>query len=76
MKEEANKRVKYRYLLKEIIKKEKIKVSDKEAEKEIEDMAKHYNVDKEEVLKEIGNVEYLKNDMAMKKALDVLKENN
>ena len=76
MKEEANKRVKYRYLLKEIIKKEKIKVSDKEAEKEIEDMAKHYNVDKEEVLKEIGNIEYLKNDMAMKKALDVLKENN
>lgn len=76
MKEEANKRVKYRYLLKEIIKKEKIKVSDKEVEKEIEDMAKHYNVDKEEVLKEIGNIEYLKNDMAMKKALDVLKENN
>ena len=76
MKEEANKRVKYRYLLKEIIKKEKIKVSDKEAEKEIEDMAKHYNVDKEEVLKEIGNIEYLKNDMAMKKALDVLKANN
>ena len=76
MKEEANKRVKYRYLLKKIIKKEKIKVSDKEAEKEIEDMAKHYNVDKEEVLKEIGNIEYLKNDMAMKKALDVLKENN
>ena len=76
MKEEANKRVKYRYLLKEIIKKEKIKVSDKEAEKEIEDMVKHYNVDKEKVLKEIGNIEYLKNDMAMKKALDVLKENN
>ena len=76
MKEEANKRVKYRYLLKEIIKKEKIKVSDKEAEKEVEDMAKHYNVDKEEVLKEIGNMEYLKTDMAMKKALDVLKENN
>lgn len=75
MKEEAEKRVKYRYLLKEIIKVEKIKVTDKQALKEVEDMAKIYNVTKEEILKEIGNLEVVKYDIMMRKALEVMKEN-
>ena len=45
MAEEATKRIKYRYLLKEVIKKEKIKVTDKEAKDRLKDMSKQYNVD-------------------------------
>ena len=30
----------------------------------------------EEVKKELGNVEYLRNDMLFQKAIDLLKENN
>ena len=73
MKEEAERRIRYRYLLKAIIKTEKLKVTDKQVEKEIDDMAKQYNVSKEEVLKEIKNTEYVKQDMLMRKALDVIK---
>ena len=73
MKEEAEKRIKYRYLLKAIIKAEKLKVTDKQVEKEIDDMAKQYNVSKEEILKEIKNIEYVKQDMLMRKALEVIK---
>ena len=73
MKEEAEKRIKYCYLLKAIIKAEKLKVTDKQVEKEIDDMAKQYNVSKEEILKEIKNIEYVKQDMLMRKALEVIK---
>ena len=44
MKPEALKRIKYRYLLKEIIKVEKIKVTDKEAKDRVKEMAKMYQV--------------------------------
>lgn len=74
MNEEALKRVKYRYLLKAIIKAEKIKVTDKQVEKELDDMAKTYGVTKEEILKEINNLEYVKYDMMMRKAIEVMKE--
>ncbi len=75
MNEEALKRVKYRYLLKAIIKAEKIKVTDKQVEKELDDMAKTYGVTKEEILKEINNLEYVKYDMMIRKAIEVMKEN-
>ena len=54
MKEEAEKRIKYRYLLKEIIKVEKIKVTDKDAKARVKEMAKMYNVTEEEILKEVS----------------------
>ena len=74
MQPEALKRLKYRYLLKEIIKTEKIKVTDKEAEKRIEDMAKSYNVDKETILKEVS-LDNIKFDMMYQKALDIVTAN-
>ena len=43
-KEEALKRIKYRLILEEIIKAEKIKVTDKEVEAEVEELAKKYNI--------------------------------
>ena len=57
---EAEKRVKYRYLLEAVIKEEKIKTTDKEAEKEAEEYAKKYNITKEEFIKQIGNLDVLK----------------
>ena len=54
MKPEALKRIKYRYLLKEIIKVEKIKVTDKEAKDRVKEMAKMYQVSEEVILKELS----------------------
>ena len=51
MKDDAEKRIKYRYLLKEIIKKEKIKVSDKEAKDRVKEMSKMYGVSEDVILK-------------------------
>ena len=73
-KEEALKRIKYRLILEEIIKAEKIKVTDKEVENEIEELAKKYNMTKEEVKKQYGeNLDYIKYDLEVKKAFKVIK---
>lgn len=75
MNDEALKRVKYRYLLKAVIKAEKIKVTDKQAETELDNMAKSYHMSKEDILKEIKDLEIIKYDMMMRKAIEVIKEN-
>ena len=74
MKPDALKRLKYRYLLKEIIKVEKIKVTDKEANNRVDEMAKAYNVDKETILKEVS-LENIKFDLMYGKALDIVTAN-
>ena len=71
---EAEKRIKYRYLLEEVIKAEKIKVTDKQAEKEAKDLAKKYGMSDEDFLKELGGLEVLKYDMTMRKAIECMKE--
>ena len=71
MKPDAIKRLKYRYLLKEIIKKEKIKVTDKEAKDRVKEMTKMYGVDEETILKEIS-LENIKFDKMYQKALDIV----
>ena len=71
---EAEKRVKYRFILEEIVKLEKIEISDKEAEEHAEEIAKQYNMKKEDLLKEYGGIQMLKYDMQMQKALDILKD--
>lgn len=76
MAEEAEKRVKYRYLLEAITKEEKIKITDKEAKTELKKMSETYKTPEEEILKELGTLEVLKYDLAMQKAVEVLKENN
>lgn len=75
MHDEAITRIKYRYLLKEVIKEEKIKVTDKQVEKELDNMAKTYGVSKEDILKEVKDVEYIKLDMLTKAAIEVIKNN-
>lgn len=70
---EAERRIKYRYLLEAIIKEEKIKVTDKQAEKEAEETAKKYGMTSEDFLKELGGIDVLKYDMIMRKAIEVMK---
>lgn len=74
MKPEAENRVKYRYLLEAIVKEEKIKVTDKQAEKEAKELAEKYNMSTEDFLKELGGLEILKYDMTMRKAIECMKE--
>ncbi len=74
MRNEADKRVKYRLMLEEIVKLEKIKVTDEEIDKELNEMAKQYNMTEEEVLKHMGSKDVLKYEIEMQKAIDVLKK--
>ena len=76
MKEEANKRILARFALEEIAKAENIEVSDEDALKEAEELAKKYQMKVEDFKKEFGGTEMVKYDMKMRKAIDVLKENN
>lgn len=76
MKEEANKRILARFALEEIAKAENIEVTDEDAEKEAEELAKKYQMKVEDFKKEFGGIEMVKYDMKMRKAIDVLKENN
>ena len=73
-KEEAEKRIKYRLILEEIIKAEKIKVTDKEIDAKVEELATKYNMTKEEVKKQYGeNLDYIKYDLEVTKAFDIIK---
>jgi len=73
-KEEALKRIKYRLILEEIIKSEKIVVKEAEVEAEVEELAKKYNMTKEEVKKQYGdNLDYIKYDLEVRKAFNVIK---
>ena len=73
-KDEALKRVKTRLILDEIIKKEKIEVSDEEIEKHIEELANKYQMTKEEVKKDFNNdMEYVRYDLQIRKAFEIIK---
>lgn len=73
---EAEKRVKYRYLLEEIAEVEKLDFTEKEVNERAEEVAKSYGVSKDELLKAYGSLDVVKYDMKMHKALEILKENN
>ena len=77
MHDEALKRIKYGYLLEEIVKVEKIKVSDKEVDAKLKEIGDAYNIPKEQVISELGiNRDDFKYNLEMEKAIEVLKENN
>ena len=76
MEPEAIKRIKYRYLIEAVAEKEKIEVTDEEAEKDADEMAKNYGISKEELLSAFGGMDVLKYDSKMRKTLNFLKENN
>lgn len=76
MKEEALKRVKERLLLEAIKEKENIKATDEEVEQEADNLAKKYNMAKDEFLKLFGGLEMVSYDLEMRKAIEFLKDNN
>ena len=73
---EAEVKLKYCYLLEAIIKEEKIEINDKDVDKEVAKIAKNYDITEEDVRREFGSNEALKYNIAMEKAIEVLKENN
>ena len=76
MKKEAEIRLRYRYLLEAIIKEEKITTTDKEAKEEVKKIAEENGITEEHAMEHLGSLERVKFDLTMRKALDVLKENN
>ena len=70
MEPEATKRVKYRYLIEEVAIAEKVEITDKEADKEAENMAKNYGMTKEEFLEELAKIN-IKTTSDQLKKLDI-----
>ena len=75
MHDEAKNRVLYRLVLEAIVKEEKIEVSEEVANKEAEELAKKYQMSKDEFLNAFGGLDMIKYDLTMKAAVDVLKGN-
>ena len=73
---EAEKRVKYRYLLEGIADAENLKFTEEEIEKRADEMASQFGVSKEELVKIYGSMDVIEYDLRMHKALEILKENN
>ena len=76
MEKEAFKNVLYRLMLEEIMNLEKVEISEKEAMKEAEELAKKYNMSKDDFLKEFGGIEMIQYDLEMRKVIDLLKDYN
>ena len=76
MEKDAYQNVLYRLMLEEILNMEKIEVSNEEADKEAEELAKKYQMPKEEFLKAFGGIEMVQYDLEMHKLVELLKEYN
>lgn len=76
MEKEAYSHVLYRLVLEELQAIEKIEVTDKEVEEEVEDLSKKYNVKKDELVKGFGGLDLIKYDLEVRKVIEKLKEYN
>lgn len=76
MEHEAFKNVLYRLMLEEIVKQEQIVVSLEETNKEADNLAEKYKMEKEEFLKLFGGLDMITYDLEMRKVIEFLKENN
>ena len=76
LEKEAYSNVLYRLMLEEIMNLEKIEVSLEEAEKEAEELAKKYQMEKEEFLQQFGGIDMVQYDLEMRKTIELLKEAN
>ena len=74
MHDEAEKRVKLRFAIDEIIELEKIDDTEEEALKDAEEKAKKHSMDKDEYVKAFGGIEMLKYDLKVQKVVDILKK--
>lgn len=73
MKKEAETRLKNSYLLNAIIREEQIEADEKEADKQIKDLAKKYNMTEEDVKSSLGGEDSVKYDIKVRKAIDLMK---
>lgn len=72
--DEAIKRIKYRLVLDEIIKAEKINITEKDVDKKLEEIAKKYKMTKDEVKKQYGdNLDIIKYELEVEKAFEIIK---
>ena len=76
MEKEAYKNVLYRLMLEEVMNQEKVEVTEEEVEKEVEELAAKYQMDKEDFLKEFGGKEMIQYDLEMRRVVEYLKEYN
>ena len=63
-------------MLEEIMNLEKIEVTIEEAEKEAEELAKKYEMEKDQFLAQFGGVDMIQYDLEMRKTIELLKEAN
>lgn len=76
MKEQAEKRVKFNLIVAEVAKVENIEVTDEEVDEEIKTIAEYYGRELEEVKQLFASQSIqLKNELATRKAIDLIKEN-
>ncbi len=73
---EAYKNVLYRFMLEELMNIENVKVTEDDANKEIDKIATDYHITREEVLKEIGSVYAMQYELEVRAVIDKLKEYN
>ncbi len=73
---EAEKRIKYRYLLEGIADAEDLKFTEKEIKDRAKELAKQFNITEEELMQVYGSTDVIEYDLRMHKALEILKENN
>ncbi|HIR49169.1 MAG TPA: trigger factor [Candidatus Faecimonas gallistercoris] len=76
LEKEAYSNVLYRLMLEEIMNLEKIEVSVEEAEKEAEELASKYQMEKDEFLKQFGGIDMIQYDLEMRKTIELLKDFN
>lgn len=74
MREEAVRRVTYRLMLEEIVKVEKLEVTDEAAKEEAKNLAEKYNMKEDDFLTQFGGLEMVKYDLSMRNAIDTLKK--
>ncbi len=76
LEKEAYSNVLYRLMLEEIMNLEKIEVTVEDAEKEAEELARKYEMEKDEFLAQFGGIDMVQYDLEMRKTIELLKEAN
>ena len=76
LEKEGYSNVLYRLMLEEIMNLEKIEVTAEEAEKEAEELAKKYEMEKAQFLAQFGGIDMIQYDLEMRKTIELLKEEN
>ncbi|UXR72551.1 MULTISPECIES: trigger factor [unclassified Staphylococcus] len=72
MKDDAEQRVKTNLTLDAIAKAENIEASDEDVDKELEKMSEQFGISVEDIKKTLGNTDLIKNDVRVRKVLDLL----